>query len=202
MASDPDPGLERDYRYRAGCGVMGCAFLFVAGLGAGGCALVPVGCEQFRNGQKVLGGVLVGVGVVVSPLTLMAVLVLGMALRDLTRPPLLRVTPTALWLPKSLRGEVTKDSTTEDTPPPDPTNLLRQQPEEIPFATIRWVRREVGPVARAERLVIVHDLSPTRLTIEISMMRTEDFEELETVLRAAIPRAFLAAPATDPPEEE
>ncbi|HJZ56595.1 MAG TPA: hypothetical protein VKE74_16635, partial [Gemmataceae bacterium] len=67
---------------------------------------------------------------------------------------------------------------------------------------IRWVRRETGSTPDTAKLMIVHDLSPATLVIERSMMWPDDFEELETVLRAAVPDAFGPAPLPPPPPTE
>jgi hypothetical protein len=47
--------------------------------------------------------------------------------------------------------------------------------------------------------VIVHDLSSVTLELKQDMMRATDFDELETVLRAAVPEAFVALPVPPPP---
>jgi hypothetical protein len=191
MSSEPDPTLERAYRYRAGWKVVGCFVLLFGAIGASGTALLPVGCAKLRNGDMVLGVFIVAGCMLAVPMLLLAVAGLIVGLRDVIRPPLLRVTPTTLWLPASARGPATTDAQGKEVKPPP-------QPEEIPFAAIRWVRREAGPTPDAAKLMIVHDLSPTTLVIEQYMMRPDDFEELETVLRAAVPRAFAPAP---PPTE-
>jgi hypothetical protein len=50
--------------------------------------------------------------------------------------------------------------------------------------------------------MIVHQLSPATLELQQGMMRPSDFDELETVLRAAVPEAFTALPVpiSPPPE--
>jgi hypothetical protein len=194
MATDAEAPLERAYPYRSAWWVTGCMTLFFALLGAGGVALVPVGCEKVRQGQLPIGVALVVIGVFGAPMLLLAVLSLVMGVRDAFRPPLLRVTPTTLVLPEGLRGDPPQDEQGEPKPGAPPP-----QPSEIPFAAIRWVRREGRPNPGSDRLVIVHDLAPTTLVIEQFMMRTADFDELETVLRAAIPAAFAAAPPVTPP---
>jgi hypothetical protein len=193
MAIDPDPTLERAYPYCAGWRVACCGVLLFGLLGAGGAAMMPFGCEQVRQGQLPLGVALMVIGLFTAPMILMALLALGLAIRDTISPPLLRVTPTTLVLPEQLRGNPPQDDEGEpkkDAPPP--------QPEEIPFTAIRWVRRERKFNPGSDQLVIVHDLAPTTLVIEQYMMRTGDFDELETVLRAAIPAAFAPVPPAPP----
>jgi hypothetical protein len=168
--------------------------------GAGGVALVPVCCDQWRNGGNLAFGALAVVG---APCTLMAVLfaVLAfvLAVRETVSPPLVRVTLTALLLPDDVRGQgLEKDE--KGNPKMDGP---RQHPEELPFRAIRWVRREAGSPAGNDKLVIVHDLSPATLELHQSMMRPADFDELETVLRRAVPEAFTALPVpqTPPPTD-
>jgi hypothetical protein len=190
---DADPTLERAYPYYTGWKVMGCAVLMFGTLGAGGVALMPFGCEQVRQGRLPIGIALMVIGLFAIPLILMAVLGLFAGIQDQIRPPHLRVTPTGLLLPDSLQGRLQLDESGEpkkEAPPP--------QPEEIPFTAIKWVRRERLYNPGSDRLLIVHDLTPTTLVIEQSLMYAADFDELETVLRAAIPAAFAPAPPTPP----
>jgi hypothetical protein len=56
------------------------------------------------------------------------------------------------------------------------------------------VRREGGNAPTNNRLMIVYALIDRTLVIEQSMMQPADFDELETVLRTAIPSAFAPAP--------
>jgi hypothetical protein len=193
MAFEDDDPLQRAYPYRAGWRGMACVSLFFATAAAGGVVLLPVCCEQWRNG-KVAFGVLAIIG---APCTAMAVLfaVVGfiVAVRDAVRPPLLRVTPTALLLPEDARGQPTEKDELGNAKVDGP----RQQPEEIPFSAIRWVRREAGAGAGNDRLLVVHDLSPATLELKQDMMLAADFDELETVLRAAVPEAFAQAPPSD-----
>ena len=72
MSAEPDPSLERAYRYRAGWKVMGCLVLMCGGIGAGGTALLPVGCEKIRNGEMVLGVLIVAGCMLAIPMLLMA----------------------------------------------------------------------------------------------------------------------------------
>lgn len=192
MASD----LERAYPYRLGWWSVGCGVLLFGVLGSGAIALIPFGYEQVQAGKMPIGVAMVVAGLFGSPMLLGAVLALVGGIRESIRPPLLRVTPAALLLPESLRGVQPTDADREANPEYTPP-----QPAEIPFAAIRWVRRE-GPLhPGSHKLVIVHDLAPATLVIEQSMMRPGDFDELESVLRAAVPAAFAPAPPaakTDP----
>jgi hypothetical protein len=58
----------------------------------------------------------------------------------------------------------------------------------VPFAAIRRVTRS-GPRFN-ELLEVAHDLAAEPLTLRQHMMRAADFEELEKLLRAAVPQAF------------
>jgi hypothetical protein len=190
--ADSDPTLERAYPYCSGLRVMGCAAFFFAAVGGAGVAMMPFGCEQMRAGKLPLGVALLAIGLFTTPMLLFAVLALVTGIRNTVRPPLLRVTPAAIVLPDESRGEppqVEPAGPVGDSQPP--------HPPEIPFAAIRWARRESNVNPGSDRLVIVHDLAPTTLVIEQYMMRREDFDELEMVLRAAIPAAFAPAPPTD-----
>jgi hypothetical protein len=196
MAFEEDePPLERAYPYCTGWKVTGCLSLFLGLVGAGGMVLLPVCCEQWRNGKPAFA-VLAVVG---APCTLMSILLavvaFGVAVRDAVRPALLRVTPAAVLLPDDARGQpLEKDE--KGNPKADGP---RTHPGEIPFAAIRWVRREAGATPGSDRLLIVHDLSPVSLELKQDMMRAADFDELETVLRAAVPEAFVALPVSPPP---
>jgi hypothetical protein len=191
MASDPT--LERAYPYCSGWRVMGCGVLIFGTMGGAAVALIPFGCERVQNGQMPIGVAMVVGGLFGAPMLLMAAFALVSGIRDSISPPLLRVTPSSLRLPASLMGNRPVDESGEpktDTSPP--------HPEEIPFSAIRWVRRE-GPInPGSHKLVIVHDLAPTTLVIEQYMMHWGDFDELETVLRTAIPAAFAPAPPAGP----
>ena len=191
MASDAT--LERAYPYRTGWRVIGCGVLMLGTLGTAALVLIPFGYERVQNGQMPIGVAMVVGGLFGIPMLFMAALTLYLGIRDSISPPLLRVTPTSLLLPESMRGTMPNDASGE--PKPDATV---PHPEEIPFSAIRWVRRE-GPInPGSHKLVIVHDLAPTKLVIEQYMMRWGDFDELETVLRTAIPAAFAPAPPSPP----
>jgi hypothetical protein len=196
MAFEEDePPLERSYPYCTGWKGMGCISLFLGLAGAAGVVLVPACCEQWRNGKPAFG-VLAVLGAPCTAMTvLFAAVALGLAVRDAVRPPLVRVTPAALLLPNDARGEpLEKDA--RGNPRYDGP---RTHPAEIPFAAVRWVRREAGATPGNDRLVIVHDLGPVTLELKQDMMRATDFDELETVLRAAVPEAFVALPVPPPP---
>ena len=103
MATDAEAPLERAYPYCAGWTVMACGVLLCGIIGVGGVSLMPVGCEKMRNGEMAFGMVVVAAGLFTAPMLLMAVLALVLGIRDVVRPPLLRLTPTALrWLTLSI----------------------------------------------------------------------------------------------------
>lgn len=191
-----DEALERAYPYRTGWKVLGCSALFFGLTGAAGMAVVPVCCDQWRNGNNPAFGAIAMLGAPCTLLSLlMAVVLLGGAVKDTVRPALLRVTPTALRLPAEARGQALEKDDNGNPVPDGP----RTHPEEIPFRAIRWVRREAGTSPGNDRLLIVYELSPATLELQQSLMAPADFEELETVLRAAVPEAFAALPVPSPP---
>lgn len=190
-----DKPLERAYPYRTSLAVFGCGFVVCAAIGAAGLALVPICCDQWRNGNVAFGAL----AIVGAPCTafsiLMAVVAILAAVKEAIRPALLRVTTTALLLPLDARGQaLEKDA--RGNPKRDGPHT---HPEEIPFTAIRWVRRETEAATGRARLLIVHDLSTVTLELEQNMMRAADFDELETVLRAAVPEAFTALPTPPSP---
>jgi hypothetical protein len=191
----PEPGLERTYSYCGGWRVACCSALFLGIPGVVGAALVPFGCQQVRNGPLPLGIALVVIGVFTVPLIMFAILSLAFGVRDAISPPLLRVRPSSLILPSALR-EFTTVEEQENRAGSEhrKSTPLPAHPEEIPFATIRRVRREGGNAPTNNRLMIVYALIDRTLVIEQSMMQPADFDELETVLRTAIPSAFAPAP--------
>jgi hypothetical protein len=195
MMTFDEPPLERAYPYRTGWKVIGCLGLLSAAFGAAGAALMPVCCEKWRNGN-VAFGVLAVLG---TPCTMLAILLTFVAflsaVREAVRPPLLRLTPTALLLPEGARGHAPGKDEPADTEPAEP----HAHPEEIPFGAIRWVRREAGGAPGNDRLLIVHDLGPVTLELQQCMMHAADFDELETILRAAVPTAFTALPVPPSP---
>lgn len=187
--------LERAYPYRSGLRVAGCAALLFGLLGFGGTALVPVGCDKVRANQLPLGIALTMIGVCTAPMLLLALGAIVMGIRETINPPLLRVSTTSLLLPTNLRENSTTEEQDEQGEPKN-LNQPLAQPEEIPFTAIRWIRREGPHNPGSDKLLIVHDLSTQTLVIEQHMMNTADFDELETVLRTAVPQAFASAPPT------
>ena len=190
-----EPPLERAYPYRTGWKVLGCFGLVSATVGAGGTMLVPICCEQWRNGNVAFGALAI-LGAPCTALTILfAVFAFVSAAREAISPPLLRVTPTALLLPEDARGQLLE----KDEHGTPKTDGPRTHPEEIPFTAIRWIRRETGTTPGDDRLVIVHALSTATLELQQGMMMPADFDELETVLRAAVPEAFAALPVPQSP---
>lgn len=187
MASESD--LERAYPYTTPWQTIGCGVLLFGVLGSGAVSLIPFGWEQLQAGKMPIGVAMIVAGLFGSPMLFVAVFSLLVGIRNSFRPPLLRVTPAGLLLPKGLRAGAER----LDEGDAEPSHDL-PQPAEIPFKAIRWVRRE-GPInPGSHKLLIVHDLAPATLVVEQFMMRGGDFDELEAVLRAAIPAAFAPAP--------
>jgi hypothetical protein len=175
-------GLGRAYPYRSGWHVVGCAVVFFGLVGGIGVSLFPAGYDKFRAGQLPTGIALMVIGVFGLPTLGMAAWSLFGGVRDALRPPLLRVTATALILPANARGEPPVDADGE------PLSADPPHPEEIPLAAVRRVARS-GPRFNGT-LEIDHDLSATPLRLAQHMMRAADFDDLERVLRAAVPAAF------------
>jgi len=141
-----------------------------------------------------MGIALVVIGVFTTPMLLFSILMLLLGVREAISPPLLRITPNALLLPPSLCDLRTDQEEQTDRGEPKSLDPPPAHPAVIPFPAIRWVRREVSGHTPNSNLMIVHNLSPRTLVIEQVMMNREDFDELETVLRAAVPNAFAPAP--------
>jgi hypothetical protein len=186
MAFEDRAGEERAYPYWAGWHVVGCAILFFGLLGAIGVSLLPAGYERVQTGDLPTGVAMMVMGVFGIPTLGMAFLSMYAGVRDTFRPPLLRVTDAALMLPIEARGDPPEDEYGE------PIGEEPPQPETVPFAAIRWIKR--GGPRLNQMLVVAHDLSKAELQIRQCMMRSADFDELEAVLRAALPGAFLGAP--------
>ncbi|MBN9121394.1 MAG: hypothetical protein J0I06_19955 [Planctomycetes bacterium] len=186
MALEQEPQVGPAYPYWAGWHTVGCAILFFGLLGSIGVSLLPAGYERVQTGDLPTGVAMMVMGVFGIPTLGMALVSICAGVRDTLRPPLLRVTATALVLPAEARGEPPQDEYGE------PVSRDPPQPETVPFAAIRWVRRS-GPRFN-EELTIAHDLSTVELRIRQHMMRTADFDALEASLRAALPAAFLSAP--------
>jgi hypothetical protein len=200
MAFEDEAPLERAYPYCGGWRVVCCMVVVFSMLGVGGMALMPVGCEKVQQGNLPIGIALAVIGCFGAPMILMAVAALSMGIRESIKPPLLRVTTTSLILPPNLRENSTTEEQDEQGEPKNP-NQPPAHPEEIPFRAIRWVRREGPHNPGNDKLLIVHDLSAQTLVIEQAMMNTADFDELETVLRRALPGVFTSAPPPPPPVE-
>lgn len=199
MAFEDESPLERAYPYRTGWRVIGCLVLVFTMLGVAGVSLVPVGCEKVRAGNLPIGIALTIIGIFGAPMLFMAIVALVSGIRESISPPLIRVSTTALILPIRLRERSTVEEQDEDGEPKD-LNQPPAHPETIPFTAIRWIRREGPPNPGSAKLMIVHDLSQQTLVIEEYMMDTGDFDELEIVLRAAVPNAFANAPPMESPQ--
>src|SRR5262245_22170967 len=170
----PELPLERAYPYRTSWKITGCLSLFFAAVGLGGLALTQFGCDLMRNGMGWLGCGVVLVGLFVAITLLLSVVAIGVGIKDIISPDLIRVTLTALSLPESLRGFDRSEEAQKQDPPKPP-----KQPEEIPFSAIKWVRRGTSRTPDHDRLLVVHDLSEHTLKIDQHMMRPADFDELE-----------------------
>jgi hypothetical protein len=187
MAFETRP--ERAYPYRTDHVPGVCVYLSFVAAGAFGFLVCLFIGRGILTGE--LTGVALGLFAGLAPLApwlpLVVLPALSVRVKNALRPPRVRATPAALLLPAEARGDRERDENGyEKLDAPYP------QPELIPFAAIRWVRREGWP--NRAKLVIVHDLSQTTLVIEQSLMRPADFDELETLLRAAVPGAFAALP--------
>ena len=98
MATDTplDPATECAYPYCTGLRAVGFAALVFALLGGAGAAMLPFGYEQLRAGKMPLGVALMVVGLFTLPLLFFAFSTVYSGIRDRIRPPLVRLTPTAL----------------------------------------------------------------------------------------------------------
>ncbi|MCI0699733.1 MAG: hypothetical protein L0241_01435 [Planctomycetia bacterium] len=198
MAFEDETPLERAYPYWHGwCGI-GCAVVLFGLLGGIGVALLPLGYEKLRGNQMPLGIAMMVMGVFAIPVLAMAFLSLFAGIRNTIRPPILRVTATALHLPADLRHDPREEEQDERGEPKN-LNPPPIHPEEIPFSAIRRICRDTERLHHV--LEIFHDLAASPLRIEQAMMHSSDFEELETVLRSAIPTAFASAPPQTQTEE-
>lgn len=189
--SAPNDPAERAYPYWAGWHVVGCAVLFFGLLGSIGVALLPAGCERVQTGDLPTGIAMMVMGLFGVPTLAMAFLSLAGGIRDTVRPPLLRVTATALLLPDEARGQPPEDEYGE------PVGTEPPHPQTLPFAAVRWAKRSGPPLNPV--LLLSHDLSTQALSLARNMMRKSDFDDLEAALRAALPAAFASAPP-DPTE--
>jgi hypothetical protein len=198
MASEIDSAFERSYRYQASWGSLGCACLLLLTFGSTGVALVSYGIEQIGNGQMFLGVSALIIGGLTGLSLIFLLFGFVVAFRAIVNPSQVRLSTSALHLPtRFFDGLATRVA---EGAKPDSS----EQPEEIPYRAIRWIRREKGLTPESDRLMIVHELSSATLEIRQSMMRPDDFDELEMILRTAVPDAFAAAPPVDaePPSEE
>jgi hypothetical protein len=198
MAFEDEAPLERSYPYRMSWRSLGCLIASLASVGVVGIQLLLVGCERIQQGNLPVGIFLGGLGACGIPLMLLAGVMFVGGIRDTLRPPLLRVSTTELILPDCLQHD-THGETTE--PPDRPAAAVPSlaHPERIPFAAIRQVSRGTALDPGDEQLIIEHELCPHPLVIQQNMMNPSDFDELETVLRVAVPQAF--RPSTEEPTE-
>jgi hypothetical protein len=187
MAFEDETPRERAYPYWAGWHHVGCSVAFFSLIGFIGVSLLPTGYQKMQEGKLPIGVALMVMGAFGIPTLAMAFWSVIAGVRDTFWPPRLRLSATGLVLPKFARGEPLEDEhglPMKDLP----------QPEAIPFAAIRRVVRS-GPRFN-EVMEVTHDLSTTVLKIHQYMMRVADFDELERILRAAVPDAFAGAPPT------
>ncbi|AMV23869.1 hypothetical protein VT84_05610 [Gemmata sp. SH-PL17] len=184
MGSESAAPPERAFAYWNGWHAVGCSVLFFGLLGSIGVSLFPAGYEKVQSGQLPTGIALMVMGVFGVPTLLMSFWSLWTGVRDTLSPPRVRVTTTSLFLPTGARGEPPQDEHGE------PISHEPPHPATIPLAAIRSVRR-AGPVHNLV-LEVLHDASAVPLRLSQHMMRKTDFDDLEAVLRAAIPGAFAA----------
>ena len=198
--TDLDSTPHRSFPYHAGWRAMACGAFFFGVLGGVGAAMLPFGCEQNRAGRLPLAIALWIIGGFGIPMLFFALFAIYAGIRDSIAPPLLRLTATSLLLPAILRQRTCEEEEIDDRGEPKNPDPPAAHPEVIPFTAIRSVRREnalrIGTV-----MTVVHDLGEQSLVIEQGMMNREDFEELEAVLRVAIPAAFVPAPPIEPATE-
>lgn len=184
MAFEDEPP-DREYPYWPGWGTVGCGVVFFGLVGGIGVSLLPGGYERVQTGDLPTGIAMMIIGVFGIPTLGMAFLSFAGGIRDTFRPPLLRVTATALLLPAGARGDIPEDEYGE------PISKELPHPETIPFSAIRRITRS-GPRLN-EVLEIKHDLSELPLQLKQHMMRVADFDDLEMALRVAVPTAFASA---------
>lgn len=174
---------DREYPYWTGWGTVGCAIVFFGLVGGVGVSLLPGGYDRVKTGDLPTGIAMMVIGLFGIPTLFMSFWSLVAGIRDTFRPPVLRVTSTALVLPIEARGDPPEDEYGE------PVSQEPPQPEVVPFAAIRRVTR--GGPRFNEVMEVTHDLSATPLQLRQHMMRAADFDELELVLRTAVPAAFV-----------
>jgi hypothetical protein len=193
LEHDLDPMPHRSFPYHAGWRAMACGAFFFGVLGGVGAAMLPFGCEQNRAGRLPLAVALWIIGGFGIPMLFFALFAIYAGIRDSIAPPLLRLTTSSLVLPAILRQRTCEEEEIDDRGEPKNLDETPAHPELIPFIAIRSVRRENAPRIGTV-MTVMHDLSEQSLVIEQSMMNREDFDELGTILRAAIPAAFAPAP--------
>jgi hypothetical protein len=182
MASDSPAPAARAFPYWAGLHAACCSVVFFGGIGAIGTSFLPAGIDRAREGQLPTGVAMVVLGAFGVPTCLLAVWYFLRGWYDVLRPPLLRLTPTALELPREARGEPARDE--NDLP----VSNEPPHPRVVPLSAIRRAKCD-GP-ERNRVLELVHDLSTEPLQLREHMMRAADFAALLTSLRAAVPAAF------------
>lgn len=197
MAFEDETPLERSYPYRMGWRSLGCLIASLASVGGVGIQLLLIGCERIQQGNLPVGIVLSGLGACGIPLLLLGGVMFVLGVRDTLRPPRLRVSTTELILPSCLQ-HYTDEETAEPPARSAATADPPTHPERIPFTAIRQVSRKTAPDPGDEQLVIDHELCPHPLVIQQNMMNRSDFDELETVLRVAVPQAFVPTPEERP----
>jgi hypothetical protein len=186
MATDSASPREHAYIYRHTWQTVACGTFFFGLLGAIAVSLLPAGYERVQRGQLPTGVAMMVIGIFGIPTFLFGVLSLYSGIRHRVRPPLLRLTATAIILPPTAREDGTQDEIDEN----GDVKLRPPHPAEIPFSAIRVVRREGPP--HSQNLVILHDLCESKLIIRDYMIGLTQFQELEQLLRTAAPHAFVA----------
>lgn len=183
MASDAPAGAPgRAYPYWPGAHAACCSVLFFGIIGAVGVSFLPAGVERAREGQLPTGVAMVVLGAFGVPTLALSLWYLLRGWADAVRPPLLRLTPTELVLPRGARGEPPRDEYDR------PLSADPPQPEVVPLATIRRATCSGPEFNRV--LELVHDGAAEPLRLHEHMMSGPDFAELLAALRAAVPAAF------------
>jgi hypothetical protein len=173
---------------------MACGAIFFGVLGGVGLAMFPFGWEQYRAGRLPLAVAFWVIGVFGLPLLFFAAFTIFAGIRDAIAPPSIRVTPDSLMLPAILRQYNCKSEKEDEYGECKTTEPVQAHPEVIPFSAIRFVRRDRSCSPIEHKLLIVHDLGQQILEIEQSLMNRHEFNELEAVLRSAVPPAFSPTP--------
>jgi hypothetical protein len=182
MASDSPAPAAREFSYWAGVHSACCSVVFFGGIGLIGTSFLPAGLDRAREGQLPTGVAMMVLGGFGVPTCLLALWYFVRAWIDFLRPPLLRLTATALELPREARGGTSRDEYDQ------PLSKEPPHPDVVPLSAIRRAKCD-GP-ERNRILELVHDLSTEPLQLREHMMRASDFAELVSALRAAVPSAF------------